>query len=138
MKSNEVKQLFQKEGLRFTSQRNLVFDIMSKHPRPLTADEIYFLYLEQDESISLSTIYRILELFLEKEIITKTLLTDNNKACYVLRHGHKHLLVCLNCKKITEVKECPVHYFEDDIQNATQFKITGHKLELYGLCPECQ
>jgi Fur family transcriptional regulator, ferric uptake regulator len=137
MKSNDVKQLFQKEGLRFTSQRNLVFDIMSKNPKPLTADEIYLLYLERDE-ISLSTIYRILELFLEKEIITKTLLTENNKACYVLKHGHKHLLVCLNCKKITEVKDCPVHHFEDAIQDATQFKITSHKLELYGLCPQCQ
>jgi Fur family transcriptional regulator, ferric uptake regulator len=138
MKSNDIKKMFHKEGLRYTSQRNLVLDILGAHHTPLTAEDIYIKYHQLDESISLSTIYRILELFLSKDLIVKSHLTDENKACYALKHGHIHYLVCMNCKKVLEIEDCPVHHYEDDIKKMTDFRITGHKLELYGLCPKCQ
>ena len=138
MKSIDIKTLFNKEGLRFTTQRQHVLEILSSQHTPLTAEDIFIKYHQQDESVSLSTIYRVLELFCSKELIIKSHLTDENKAFYTIKNGHTHYLVCVNCKKVIEIEDCPVKLYEDTMQKMTDFKISGHKLEFYGLCPVCQ
>lgn len=139
MKLTDIKKLFSKEGLRFTTQRQIVFDILRSENKPLTADDIYMRYIKQDHTISLSTIYRILEVFVDKAIVNKSHLTDENKAYFVLNHHeHQHYFVCTSCKKVIDIKECPFHTIEKEIENKTDFVITGHKFELYGYCKECQ
>lgn len=137
MTDHDLKTLFSQEGLRLTNQRKRVFEVMSEAKLPLNAEEIFLKLLEQDDVISLSTVYRILELFVEKEIVLKSHLSEN-KASYVIKHGHKHYLTCLNCKKVIEIEGCPVPKIEATIQTNTNFLVTSHKLEFYGLCPECQ
>lgn len=132
----DLKQLFSKEGLRLTSQRKRVFEVLQAEKIPMNAESIYLKLHEQNDEMSLSTVYRILDLFEEKEIVIKTYF--DNKAYYAINDGHKHFLTCLNCKTIIEIDHCPVPKLETSIEESTNFLITSHKLEFYGLCPQCQ
>jgi Fur family ferric uptake transcriptional regulator len=76
---NDHKELFAGLQLRNTKSRNLVYDVLNESDAPMTAEQVYLKLRALDSPISLSTVYRILEVFVGKEIVLKTNLTDENK-----------------------------------------------------------
>jgi Fur family transcriptional regulator, ferric uptake regulator len=126
-------------GLKKTKQRQAIVDILNKAIQPLTADDIYIELKNVNISISLSTIYRILDVMTEKKIIVKLNVSNNNKALFEINQMiHKHYLSCLVCKKIISVNFCPMGDYEADLEKETGYEIIGHKLEIFGYCKECR
>jgi Fur family ferric uptake transcriptional regulator len=52
--------------------------------------------------------------------------------------GHHHHLVCTRCAEVVEIDECFSGEIESRIAAANGFKSVTHKLEFFGICPECQ
>ena len=50
------------------------------------------------------------------------------------KHQHHHHFVCSNCGKVTELQACPLDEYEAQLPGCT---ITGHRIEIYGLCANC-
>jgi len=127
-----VKEL---HGLRITTQRKTIFDLLKNYATPKCAEDIY-----EDlppKTMDLSTIYRILDAFSKIGIVTKSFL--NNKVYYhIATHEHKHFLVCLECHGTQEVEGCPFPKFEEKIEESSDFKIAYHPVEIYGYCKKCQ
>lgn len=133
------KEFLNKHGIKNTKQRNIIFDILSKSQTLITAEDIYLEIINIDNSISLSTVYRILDIFVDKKIALKSNLPGKDSFVFELNHfEHKHHLICLKCKKVIHLKNCPLTEFEQYVENETNFSVTGHNLELYGYCPECK
>lgn len=134
-----MKQLFSQYGLKNTKPRSYVYNILKKTKKPLCAEDIYLKCQTYDQAINLSTVYRILDIFLEKELIIKPFINGESKACFMInKHQHKHFLICESCQKIVEVDYCPFKQFEKQIEKQTNFSITNHKFELHGRCPDCK
>ena len=53
-------------------------------------------------------------------------------------HAHHHHLVCTECARIIELDECFAAEFEHAIAVRNGFKAVTHKLEFFGICPDCQ
>lgn len=125
-------------GLKNTSQRKALYELLQKQNQPVKAEDLYKELQNKNIAISLSTIYRILDAFLEKGIVSKTTI-DNDGVIYyeVPSSKHFHHLICLSCHKIVNFENCPVHDFEDELANKTNFAIAYHQLDVYGYCPEC-
>lgn len=124
-----INEILSRSGLKCTKQRIEVMDVLNRANAPLTAENIY----ERAGNISLSTIYRIAEKFVEKGIATKNTIRDSDRFYYELAgNKHRHYAICLNCGGMKYVDICPVHDLTID-----KFKVTGHKLEIYGYCDEC-
>lgn len=135
----DYKELLKREGLKNTKHRNSVLDILENSEQPVTAECIFLKLKEENVSINLSTVYRVLEKLYEKRLINKTNITDESKALYEINHmEHKHHLVCVGCKKMFSVDECPIEEYEKTLQKKLGFDITGHKLEIYGYCRDCK
>lgn len=133
------KGFFNNHGIKCTKQRERIFDILKETDLPLTAEQVYFRIREYDGTISLSTIYRILETFVAKGMAIKSNITADNRAMFELnRMEHKHHLICVCCKKMIAVHNCPLEGYEKSLEQDTNFHITGHKLEIFGYCPECK
>ncbi|ASW43159.1 Fur family transcriptional regulator [Clostridium isatidis] len=123
-------------NIRITSGRIAILNILKSSNKGLSAENIYDLCKKQYENLNLSTIYRTLELFEEKEIIKK--INIDGPALYVLKkEGHKHLLKCDLCNKSVEI-QCPMEEIEEIIKAQAGFSLTEHKLELKGVCEECK
>lgn len=54
-------------------------------------------------------------------------------------HGHHHHhLVCKRCTRIVEVEDCFPEELERSIASRNGFESVTHRLEFFGVCPDCQ
>lgn len=121
--------ILKEHGLKTTRQRSDIVRALTNAKAPMSAEDI----LEASGNMSLSTIYRTLELLCARGVVKKENILDGDKMFYELADGkHHHYAVCLKCGALVSVDVCPVH---DASVNG--FTVTGHKLELYGYCKDC-
>jgi Fur family ferric uptake transcriptional regulator len=133
------KEYLHQHGMKSTKQRNLIFNILKQAENIMTAEDIYLELRKVDYLVNLSTVYRILDLFIDKGIALKSNLPENNKCVFELnRFEHKHHLICLRCKKVICIDDCPLTEFEQHLEEQTDFNIINHKLEIYGYCNNCK
>lgn len=125
--------------LKWTRQRKMVYRVLWEAEEPLSAVQIYHLTKQAErQEVAVSTIYRILAAFEEKELVEKTAWMEDGTAVYVLNRGeHTHYAVCLECHRRIPLHSCPVDHVHLE-KDAGDFTVTGHKLELYGYCSQCK
>lgn len=139
LKQLDEKIVFISKGIKTTRQRVLLFDILKETNTPLAVEEIYSKVSSIDSSFNMSTVYRILEVFVSKGMVIKSNKVDNKAAVFELnRDNHTHQLICLKCCKVIPIEVCPLKKFEESMKKTTDFEITGHKLEVFGYCSECK
>lgn len=128
--------ILKKADLKSTKKRQLLLFLLQKEARPMTAEELH----EAANAIlpmNVSTVYRTLNTLTEKAILIRSVRQDG-KAYYALpKKGHSHRLVCDLCGKVIPIDTCPLGELEENLENKTGFRITGHSLEFTGLCPSC-
>lgn len=134
------RELLAAKGIKGTKQRIAVVEELFSSSVPLTADDIFMrVHDAGDENLSLSTVYRILDTLVKKEVVAKTGLLDGGKALYEIISGvHRHNLICIKCHRMMSFGGCPLQDFEKSLEDSTGFHISGHKMEIYGICPECR
>lgn len=124
-------------GIKKTKQRELVLRILENAAAPLTVLDIFNRIEKDKESVWLSTVYRILDLFVARDIVVKTTVMDSDMAFYEInRHKHRHYAVCVDCHKIVEFSDCPITEFKPRLSDG-EFRVLGHKVEMYGYCRDC-
>jgi Fur family ferric uptake transcriptional regulator len=128
------------KGIKGTKQRIAVIEELFSSAVPLTADDIYMrIHDAGSAKLSLSTVYRILDTLVKSEIVAKSALMDGGKAMYEIVSGvHRHNLICIKCHRMMSFGDCPLGDFEKNLECTTGFHISGHKMEIYGICPECR
>lgn len=136
LKNNE--NLFKAHGLKNTRARKALLEALEKADKPISAEELYIMLHEAGAAANLSTVYRTLELMESKGLVAKTLLNDSKAHYEFLGAEHRHLIICIRCHKTAPIENCPLSSLERDVGKKTSYEITGHRLELYGVCPECK
>ena len=117
----------------------MVFDVIKNLDNPAPAEQIYLELSKKNFNISLSTIYRILDVFVEKGLVVKIIASDKMKAHFELNDmNHSHHITCMRCNSLVPVDNCPFHVYEKSLEDKTGFDITGHKLLIYGYCSQCK
>lgn len=138
-KQQEVGQIaaqLRQQGNRVTPQRRAILRIIQEQEAHLSADEIYYLARREIPRLSLSTVYRTLDLLKDLNLVSELHLAGNHYLYEAQSGEHQHL-VCVSCGKVVEF-QCP-HCSETHRQLAGRhgFKITGSRVELFGYCQEC-
>ncbi len=124
-------------GMKRTRQRECVLSVLENSDSPLSAMDICGSAQNRDCRLWLSTVYRILELFVKEEVAVKTTMPDGGTSLYELnRYRHRHYAVCLRCRRVLEMDNCPLEKFVPEFSES-DFRVTGHRIEMYGYCREC-
>ena len=148
MKNRFGKSHFNQSGYRFTESRTLIFNILFKTDKHLSADEIFSKIKVKYPGIGLATVYRNLEILQKLNIITKFDFGEN-LARYELtedfsKKTHHHHLICKNCNSIFDYYDFIddevdlIKKLENKLSEKYKFKINNHRIEFYGLCDQCQ
>ncbi len=124
-----MKELFKKNNIKYTKQREKVYNIIKDNP--ITMKEI----LNNKDDIDSSTIYRIIEMFLEKNLIIK--IVDGSEIYYAINDEHSHYINCIKCHKKEKVNYCFMHDMEQEISKDLGYTLLSHSLIMDGLCPTC-
>ena len=128
--------LLKNKGLKVTKGRLAILQILFQANKDITAEAILLQCKKNGNDINQSTVYRALELFLERDIVDKYPLNDGIFAYGIKKETHKHLVKCLVCHKEIEVP-CPMKQVEAIVENETGFTLTEHNLVMEGVCKDC-
>ena len=120
-------------GIKPSYQRMKIFDYLVMNKTHPTVDEIYKALLPELPTLSKTTIYNTLGLFIEKKV-AKVITIDENETRYdadISVHGH---FKCNHCERIYD--------FEADVSksifpNLDGFVIEEKHLYLKGVCKTC-
>jgi Fur family ferric uptake transcriptional regulator len=125
-------------GLKKTKSRSAIISVLKEADTPLSADDIFIRIREQGSTANLSTVYRTLDIMESKGLVNKIIMSDGKGRFELLGQSHRHHLICTGCHKTVSIDQCPLDKLQKDVKKHTNFEITGHRLELYGLCPDCR
>ena len=121
--------------LRNTWQRGLVLRVLERAGCHLTAEEIHRQARKGGRRIGLATVYRALELFARMGRIERANFTDDRIRFGLAAKHHDHA-VCLRCGQWEPLAECLLPRPPKAVPS--DFRVTGHRLELYGYCATCE
>jgi Fur family ferric uptake transcriptional regulator len=135
---DEVLETLRAEGKRITPQRSLLLDVIRRSKGHLGADQIYHLARERDPRISLSTVYRNLNLLKELGLISRLHL-DEEHHHYELKDAANHYhLICSSCGRVIEFDSSLVEQLMADVSAEKDFVVERLRIDLTGLCVECR
>ena len=124
---------------KITGPRAAILEILRQHPHPFTNKEI-FAALPRGQC-DLATIYRAMHLLEDLGMVKRFDFGDGTARFELVSEGddgHHHHLVCTRCAEVVEIGECFPRKIETRIAAANGFTSVTHKLEFFGICPECQ
>ena len=98
------------------------------------ADEV----VEAAPGVGRATVFRTLRLLQDLGIVCQVVLDDGAVAYRLASGGHHHHLVCSECGAVSDFASGDIEGLLDDIAKRTGFRVDAHRLEVYGLCPECR
>lgn len=121
-------------GYRMTGPRRHVLSAVLAKDRPFTAEQL----VAELPGIARATIYRSLEVLASVDLLTRLLQSGGHPAYVVGTPGHRHHLVCSDCGTVVAFTDCPMDEIVRQLTRETAFAISGHHLEVFGICPGCQ
>jgi Fur family transcriptional regulator, ferric uptake regulator len=133
------REYIRRHGLRNTPEREVIIEeIFSTHDH-FDVDELHLRLRAKGKRISKPSIYRLIPLLLEAELIQEAYFEDGHLH-YEHIYGHRHHchLRCLGCGKTVEFEEESIHMLESILGEQYGFTIRGHKLEVFGYCSKCR
>ena len=132
-----MRNLLKKNGLKVTENRLSILEVLKNSNSPMSAEEIYKV-LENELTMSFSTIYRSLNAMLDAGILLMQVNQDSKQYFQLNTHEHKHIIKCIICREAVNVEFCPMTEIEKTLVQKTGYQITGHSFEFTGVCPNCQ
>lgn len=134
---DEIIRLLRDEGYRITQPRIAIVDAILATPGGFTADGLYD-QLRGVAGIGRATVFRTVDTLAGLGYLRRL---HDEEHCSQYIHttpGHHHHLICTACHRVVEFDGCTVDALTSELSAQTQFRIQGHWLELFGLCPDCQ
>ncbi|GGA38195.1 Fur family transcriptional regulator [Pelagibacterium lentulum] len=120
-------------NMRMTEQRRVIARVLeaaSDHP---DVEELYRRASAIDPRISLSTVYRTVNLFEEAGLITKHDFKDGRARFEQNPDEHHDHLIDVRSGKVIEFRNEEIEAIQELIAKKLGYKLVDHRLELYGI-----
>ncbi len=133
----------QAAGGRFTNKRRDILENLIRAEHPLSAYDLVELYNQSSEQkIQAMSVYRILDFFIEMQLVHKLPTLNKYVVCSHLacKHNHKdqYFVVCKNCGDAQEIAMNPTLTKElNESVSSVGFQLIDAQFELLGLCNAC-
>ena len=109
MEAFKIKELLTNIGLKVTQQRIIVYStILDMHNHP-TAEQVYNRVKVVSPGISLATVYNILEIFVEKDLISKMFTNEGSMRYDPKTETHGHIY-CTNTSEFLD-------YYDEELND---------------------
>jgi len=125
-------------GLRVTSQRALLLEIIRHGEGHLDAYELYRQARERQSQLSLSTVYRALQKFKELGLVEEVHFDEAHHHYEAKPLAEHHHLVCLGCGRVIEFHYPLSRYVKRNVPEAKDFKVVETEIRMTGYCPKCR
>ena len=136
MQTSQVIDLLREEGFRITPQRTAIVDYLLKTEDHPSAELIHNVVKKRYPMVSLSTVYKTLDLLKEKSLVNE--IEVEGEARFDA-HTDEHInLVCMNCGKIEDIDEESLKEIQVKVAKKSKYLILKSSFELLGYCSVCK
>jgi len=125
-------------GHRLTRPRRRVAELLADRSGAFSAADLLGDADRRHVPIGRATVFRALELFTDLGLLERIDLPSGDHAYVVCDAAHHHHVVCRNCARSVEVADSGLQSVVSEIGRRSGFQIDTHRLELFGLCPDCR
>ena len=134
-----LREQLRDQGLRFTSQREVILCALHQLEAPVTVEEIFALVKTENPHIDISTVYRTMELFQRMHIVSGYDLGDGKKRFeHVGIEQPHHHLICRECGCVISISNDILLPLIQNISDMHSFSIDPDGVTITGLCIACQ
>lgn len=136
----KFKEVLKHNNLKFTKQREAVLNTLYNNDDHFSPESLYLLIKEKYPklNVGIATIYRTLNLLEDSNIVTSLSFGSAGKKFELGNKPHHDHMICTECNSIIEFEDTEIEKKQNEIANKYAFKLTGHIMQLYGICKNCQ
>jgi len=88
--------------------------------------------------LGLTTVYRTLDLLASLGLVHKVHQEDGCHSYALTEKAHEQHIICERCHQMVAFEGHDLSAVLTAVSRETGYKVKGHRLEVFGVCPDCQ
>lgn len=120
-------------GMRMTDQRRVIARVIEESADHPDVEELYRRASAADPRISLSTVYRTVNLFEEAGLVTKHDFKDGRARFEPIPDEHHDHLIDIRSGTVIEFRNEEIEAIQEVIAKRLGYRLVDHRLELYAV-----
>ena len=128
-----LKNVLSNEGLRYTQQRQIIWDEIRKSTEHRDAEKIYTHIKNKNKiKVSRATVYRTIDVLVKNDLVRKVELGDG-RALYEHKYNEEHHdhMICVETGKITEFYNEKLEDLQEEIVKKHGYELVRHVHQLF-------
>jgi Fur family zinc uptake transcriptional regulator len=136
----EADALCARQGLRLTTLRRRVLELVWQSHKPLGAYDILAVLSEEDgRRAAPPTVYRALDFLLENGLVHRIASLNAFTGCNHPTHAHQgQFLICRECHAAIELQHPAISNAVVSAAVEVGFEVEGQTVEIVGICAGCK
>ena len=135
----DVETRLRERGYRVTEPRLRVYELLRDGEGHLTADEIADALAGGEEAVTLSSVYRVLAVFEELDLVRSSRLGSAEASHWELAHPDEHFhVVCNRCGDVDHHRGSLVAVIEEHLRDGHGFEPEEITVLVRGTCRACR
>ena len=132
------KDFLQQQQLRWTPQRKLILKVFLQQKGHISIDDLHKHIQNEDGTIGIATLYRTMKLLTEAGLAEMHNFNEKTTYEHLYQVKHHDHLICRVCGRTVEFEHPLIEKYQLEICEQHGFTLKSHRMELFGLCNECQ
>lgn len=129
---NNLEQRCVSAGLKMTGPRKTILKVLDQAMDHPSVEAVYERARAIDNSISIATVYRTLNMLDELDLVTRHEFNENFSRYETNDGSHHHHLIDLETGEVIEFVNADLEELKERIAREMGFELVDHRLELYG------
>ncbi len=130
--STILNEVLKTEGLRYTEQRQAVWDEILRIQDHRDAEDIYLTLVRKNIKVSRATVYRTIDVLVKNRLVRKMDVGDG-RSLYEPRINNEHHdhMICMDTGKIIEFYNEDLENLQDKIAKEYGYRVIKHVHQLF-------
>jgi Fur family ferric uptake transcriptional regulator len=126
-------------GYRLTAPRRALADLIAgRDGAAFTAADLVADVRSRRLGIGRATVFRAIDVLESVGSVERIDLQNGEHAYVACVPIHHHHVICSRCANATEIGDLGLGAVAREVARRTGYRIDEHRLEMFGLCPDCQ
>lgn len=135
---SHFRRVIREMNLKVTGQRLAILEALTQGRTHVTAQEVFERVHPNHPEIGFATVYRFLRKLTEHQFVTEVRMGGSPARYELTPKRHHDHLTCVRCARIVEFENFEIEKLQEAVAQNHGFTLTGHVLELYGICQHCR
>lgn len=133
LKVEDIGAYLKSHNIKPSFQRMKIFEYLITHRNHPTVEMIYKTLVKEIPTLSKTTVYNTLNLFVDKRIAIVIVIEENETRYDADMEIHGHF----KCEECSSVYDIDIEVEKIDIKSLDNFQINEHHLYFKGICNKC-